>query len=380
MIYLDSTATKEPSKLSKMAIEEGLACWGNPSSNYDIADKAKGLVRIARKRVAESIGAREDEIIFTSGGTEADNMAIKGVVFASDKKRKHIITSKIEHKAVLETCKFLEKYGLAEVTYLDVDCNGIVDLEQLKYKITKDTILISIMTVNNELGVIQPIRKISEIAKNHGILFHTDAVQAYGKLQFDVNDLGVDLLSASGHKVGTPKGIGFLYAKMGTPVEPLIHGGGQELGWRAGTENVPYINALGYEASYIKQKPNNHYIVANTNRLMRRFRESLDGELLFAVKPNVITGIFNIGFRDIDAVALQAFLNLNDIQVSIGSACNSGTKRPSHVLQAIGIPDKTIHNFIRLSMPDREMSDSELDEIVKALIIGKEMLGASKKG
>ena len=380
MIYLDNTATKEPSKLSKMAIEEGLKYWGNPSSNYEWSDKPKELVRVARRRVAESIGAREEEIIFTSGGTEADNMAIKGVVFASDKKRKHIITSKIEHKAVLETCGFLEKHGLAEVSYINVDANGVVDLEQLERCITEDTILISIMTVNNEIGVVQPIRQISEIAKKHHILFHTDAVQAYGKIRFDVNELGVDLLSASGHKIGTPKGIGFLYARMGAEVEPLIHGGGQEFNWRAGTENVPYINALGYEASYMKQKPNHAYVMLNASKMMKKLKETFGDDIVFAVKPSRITGIFNIGFHNIDAVALQAFLSMNDIQVSIGSACNSGTKEPSYVLRAVGIQDDMIDNFIRLSMPDEELSEEEIDHIIETLYVGKEMFGLPKKG
>ena len=378
MIYLDGAATKEPSKVSKMAIEEGMKYWGNPSSNYEFADKAKSLVRVARQRVAQSIGAREDEIIFTSGGSESDNMAIKGVVFASENKKKHIITSKIEHKAVLNTCAFLEKHGLAEISYIDVDENGVVDLKQLEYKINENTILISIMAVNNELGVVQPLRKIAEIAKKNNVLFHTDAVQAYGKFNLDVHDIGIDLMSASGHKIGTPKGIGFLYARMGVPVEPLIHGGGQELGWRAGTENVPYINALGYEAMNIDTNLHQAYTMVNTTKLVKKMKEQFGDDIRFATKPR--NGCIVVGFEGVDAVALQALLSLNNIQVSIGSACNSGTKRPSHVLQAIGVQDDMIYNYIRMTMPSTELSDDEVTKIVEVLELGKQMFGLPKKG
>lgn len=380
MIYLDGAATKELNTVSKMAVEEGLECWGNPSSTYDFSDKAKSLINVARRRVADSIGAKVNEIVFTSGGSESDNMAIKGVVFASKKEKKHIITTKIEHKAVIETCRFLEKHGLAEVTYLDVYRDGTVSTEELEMAIKPETILISIMAVNNEIGSVQPLRKISEIARFHGILFHTDAVQAYGKINIDVNELGIDLMSASGHKIGTPKGVGFLYVREGTPIEPLIHGGKQEFGLRAGTENVPYINALGYSAMIIDPKKHHAETVQNKIRLTDALKEEFGNEIYFAVSPRNTLGVLNVGFKGIDAITMQAYLNLNNIYVSIGSACNSGAKQPSHVLEAVGVPEDMVHNYIRISMPDKKLSDDEVLQIVNTLKMGKFMFSDLSKG
>lgn len=379
MLYLDGAATKEVSLISKMAVKEGISNWGNPSSNNDLADKAKSLVRVARRKVADSIGADEKEIIFTSGGSESDNMAIKGVIFASEKGSKHIVTSKIEHKAVLETCKFLEKHKLASVTYVDVDENGIVDLQQLEDSINENTVLISIMAVNNEIGTIQPVTEIGKIAKKHGVLFHTDAVQAYGKIKIDVREMNVDLLSASGHKIGTPKGIGFLYVKSGTQIEPLIHGGGQEFGLRAGTENVPYINALGYEAAAIDT--NTHYMNLKQNvvRLTEKLNEYFGDEIRYVVNSNNALGIVNIGFEGIDAVAIQAFQSLNGIQVSIGSACNTGAKTPSHVLEAIGVPEDMLYSYFRVTVPE-QLTDSEIDHFIKVLDLGRKLFSLKKKG
>lgn len=380
MIYLDGAATKEPSQISKMAISEGLECWGNPSSNYDLSDKAKSLIHVARRRVADSIGAKENEIIFTSGGSESDNMAIKGVVFANKQTSKHIITSKIEHKAVLETCRFLEENGFADVTYVDIYRDGVVDTDELERAIRPDTILISIMAVNNELGSVQPLRKIGSIAKQHGILFHTDAVQAYGKIDVNVDQFGCDLMSASGHKIGTPKGIGFLYVREGTPIVPLIHGGKQENGLRAGTENVPYINALGYEAMTINTKNHHAEMVHSKIKLTDALKEEFGNEIHFAVSPRNTLGIINIAFENVDASTLQAYLSLNDIAVSIGSACNSGTKSPSHVLQALDIPENMINNYIRLSMPDKQLTDKEVSNIVETLKVGKMIFSNPVKG
>lgn len=379
-MYLDNAATQEVSVISKMAIKEGLTNWGNPSSQSDLADKAKSIIRVARERVASSIGAKsEKEIVFTSGGTESSNMAIKGVVFASTNKHKHIIVSKIEHKAVLETCKFLERYNLASVTYIDVDADGVVKLGALEKAITDDTILISVMAVNNEIGTIQPIRKIGEIAKKYGVLFHTDYVQAYGKTGVDVNSANIDLLSASGHKIGTPKGIGFLYIKSGTLIEPLIHGGGQEFGLRAGTENVPYINALGYEASGIDTAAYQCNIKNNTSRLVRELVKTFGEELFFSVDPTKTLGVITIGFSDMDAFAMQAFLSLNNIQVSIGSACNTGNKEPSYVLQAIEIPEDMLYSYIRVSVPEN-LSDKDIQQFIRILSVGKKLYCLPKKG
>ena len=271
--------------------------------------------------------------------------------------------------------KFLEEHGFADVTYVDVYKDGVVDTDEIERAIRPDTILISIMSVNNEIGSVQPIRHIANIAKRNDILFHTDAVQAYGKINIDVN-----LLSASGHKIGTPKGIGFLYIKEGTNIEPLIHGGKQEFGLRAGTENVPYINALGYSAMTIDTKKHHAEMVQSKIRLTDALKEEFGNEISFAVSPRNTVGVINVGFKDIDAVTLQAYLNLNDIYVSIGSACNSGTKQPSHVLEAVGVSEDMANNYIRISMPDEKLSDDDILKIVNALKVGKFMFSDLSKG
>lgn len=373
MLYLDGASTNKVSLLSKVAITEGINAWGNPSSHSELGEKAKSLIRVARQRVANSIGASSDsEIIFTSGGSESNNMAIKGVVFASTKQRKHVITSKVEHKAVLEACRFLERNNLADVTYIDVDENGIVKLEQLEEAINENTVLISIMAINNEVGAAQPIAEVGRIAKKHHVLFHTDAVQAYGKTWINVDYLEVDLLSASGHKIGTPKGIGFLYVREGTKIEPLIHGGGQEFGLRAGTENVPYIHALGVEAAAIDTESYIASIKQNTQRFIEKLKNSFGAEIRFVTNPLSTIGVFEVGFEDIDAVALQAFLDLNGIQVSIGSACNMGNAAPSYVLQSMGIDEKMLNNYLRISVPER-ITDDEIDYFIKILGLGRKM-------
>jgi len=338
---------------------------GNPSAVYKIGRNAKEIMENARRNVADIFGCQPEEIIFTSGGSEANNMAIKGVVFASTNKRKHIITTKMEHKAILETCEFLEKHGFAEVTYLEPGNMEYITPCQLEDAITEDTVLISIMSVNNEVGITNPIYRLSEVAHKHGILFHTDAVQFSRVGVPIVWKLGVDLMSISGHKFGAPKGIGVLYIKTGTPIEPLIHGGGQEFGLRAGTENIAYIVALG-EA--IKKLPKYDFAEQfnQTIRLRRKLKDAFKDDIKFASENSDIAGILNFAIKGVPASELQAFLDMNDICTSIGSACSSGDPKASHVLEALNIPEIEIHNYMRVSISETT-TDDEIEEFISLL-------------
>lgn len=336
----------------------------NPSSQYYPGYMAKEVVANARREIAKHFQCQPEEIIFTSGGSEADNMAIKGVVFASSAKKKHIITTNIEHKAVLETCKFLELQGLAEVTYLNVDKLGYVSPDQLAEAINENTILVSIMMQNNETGVRQDIKSLAEVARKRNVLFHTDAVQAAGKTKINLEEIGVDLMSVSGHKFGAPKGVGFLYVRKGTPVEPLIHGGGQEFGMRAGTENVAYIAALEAAVSRIRYEDAevvSEIISKFSLRLMSEF-----GDNVFFANTNYGSGILSFALRGVDALELQSYLDDNQIFVSVGSACSSGEKKPSHVLEALGKSKDIINNFIRVSV-SADTTKWEIDDLIDHL-------------
>lgn len=350
-IYLDNSAT---TPVSQEVIDEMLPyfnyVFGNASSIHHLGQKAKKAIEASREKAAFHIGSKPDEIIFTGGGTESDNLAIIGAVYADKKQRKHIITSKIEHPAVLNTCNFLEKNGF-KVTYLPVDKYGIIEIESLKESLSKDTVLVSVMTANNETGVIQPIKEISEIIKNYSeeIVFHTDAVQAVGKVPVNVEKLGVDLLSASAHKIYGPKGVGLLYKKSGIRLQPMFHGGHHEKNLRPGTENVPGIVGLAKALELFN---------IHDMEEIKKMRDHLENSLI-ALIPNVyvnghiqkrVPNVTNLAFEYIEGEGILLSLDLKGIVVSTGSACASGEIMPSHVLKAMGIPDYLAQGCIRFSL------------------------------
>ncbi len=367
-IYMDNAAT---TRVKKEVLEEMLPYfsenYGNPSSVYTLGSKSKNAVEIARERVAKAINAKPSEIFFTAGGSEADNWAIKGVAFANRNKGNHIITSKIEHHAVLHTCEYLEKQGF-RVTYLDVDEYGIVDLEQLKESITDETILITIMFANNEIGTIQPIKEIGEIAKSHGIYFHTDAVQAVGHINIDVDDLNIDLLSMAAHKFYGPKGVGALYVRKGVKLDSLIAGGGQERSRRAGTENVPGIVGMGkaIELAYEHLKESNKKLIELRDRLINKVFENIDHVRLNGHPTQRLPGNVNLCFEFIEGESMLLSLDMEGIAASSGSACTSGSLEPSHVLLAIGLPHEIAHGSLRLSLGDFN-TEEEVDYVVEKL-------------
>ncbi|NLH02454.1 MAG: cysteine desulfurase NifS, partial [Clostridiales bacterium] len=322
-IYMDNAATT-PTK--KEVLAEMLPYfsekYGNPSSIYSLGGQSKNAIEKAREQVATVLGAKSKEIYFTSGGSEADNWAIKGIAFANRHKGNHIITSKIEHHAVLHTCEFLERQGF-RITYLDVDEYGVVDIEQLKSSITDETILISIMFANNEIGTIQPIKEIGEIAKEKGIYFHTDAVQAIGNIKIDVNELNIDLLSLSAHKFYGPKGIGALYIRQGVKLDNLIEGGAQEKNKRAGTENVPGIVGLGkaIELAYEKLDEHNKKLISLRERLIKGVFDNIEDVRLNGHPTNRLPGNTNFCFKYIEGESLLLSLDMEGVAGSSGSAC-----------------------------------------------------------
>jgi len=350
-IYMDNSAT---TPVRKEVVEEMIPYltenFGNPSSIYDLGKTSKHAVEKARKRVAYAIGAEENEIYFTSGGTESDNWAIKGIAFANRNKGKHIITSSIEHHAVLHACKWLEGQGF-EVTYLPVDKYGMVSPEDLKNAIRDDTILISIMLANNEIGTIQPVDEIGKIARENRIYFHTDAVQAIGHVPIDVQKMNIDLLSLSGHKFQGPKGCGALYIRKGTKIETLLHGGAQERKRRAGTENVPAIAGLGKAIELAVGE------IGESDKTLLEMRERLIKDLLKIPKTHLnghpiqrLANNVNVTFEYIEGESLLLLLNAKGIFASTGSACNSSSLEPSHVLTACGVPHEIVHGSLRLSL------------------------------
>ena len=366
-IYMDNSAT---TPVRKEVVEEMLPYmtenFGNPSSIYDLGKISKHAIDRARKKVADALGAEEREIYFTSGGTESDNWAIKGVAFANRNKGKHIITSSIEHHAVLHTCAWLEGQGF-EVTYLPVDKYGRVSPEELRKAIRDDTILISIMFANNEIGTIQPVEEIGKIAKANRIYFHTDAVQAIGHVPIDVNKLNIDLLSLSGHKFEGPKGCGALYIRKGTKIETLLHGGAQEGKRRAGTENVPGIVGLGKAIELATGE------VEDSNKTLLELRERLINGLLKVPKTHLnghpaerLANNVSVTFEYIEGESLLLLLNANKIFASTGSACNSTSLEPSHVLMACGVPHEIVHGSLRLSL-GRLNSESDVDRVLEVV-------------
>ncbi|HCL01552.1 MAG TPA: cysteine desulfurase NifS [Lachnoclostridium phytofermentans] len=368
MIYLDNAATTQtrPEVVEAM-LPYFYENYGNPSSVYEIATRSRKAVTEARDVIAKTLGCENNEIYFTAGGSESDNWAIKGVAEAYRDKGNHIITSKIEHHAVLHTCEYLEKLGF-EVTYLDVDENGIVKLNQLKAAIRPTTILISIMYANNEIGAIQPVKEIGEIAKQHNILFHTDAVQAFGQLPIDVKELGIDMLSASGHKLNGPKGIGFLYIKNGLKLRSFVHGGGQERKRRAGTENVPGIVGFGraveIAASNLKERTERE--IELRDYLIERVLKEVPYTRLNGHRKNRLPNNANLSFQFIEGESLLIMLDMQGIAASSGSACTSGSLDPSHVLLAIGLPHEIAHGSLRLTLSEdttKEDIDFTIDQI-----------------
>lgn len=370
MIYLDNAATTrvkpEVVEAMKPYFEE---MYGNPASMYTFAGKVKKSVDESREAIAEFLGANPNEIYFTGGGSESDNWAIKATAFAKREKGKHIITSKIEHHAVLHTCEYLEKLGF-EVTYLDVDENGVVDLEQLEASIREDTILISIMFANNEIGTIEPIKKIGEIARKHNVIFHTDAVQAYGHVPIDVKELHIDLLSASGHKINGPKGIGILYINESVKIGAFIHGGAQERGRRAGTHNTPGIVGFGKATRLAAESLERRakYESELRDYLIRRVLDEVPYTRLNGHPSERLSNNANFSFRFIEGESLLIMLDQKGICASSGSACTSGSLDPSHVLLAIGLPHEIAHGSLRLTLSEettKEEIDSVVDEIKK---------------
>ncbi len=358
IIYLDNAATTRPFFTEY---------YGNPSSVYDFSTPAKKAVQEAREIIASSIGAQAREIYFTGCGTEADNWALKAAADAYREKGNHIITSKIEHHAILHTCEYLEKHGF-EVTYLDVDENGVVKLEELKKTIRPTTILISIMFANNEIGTIQPIRQIGEIAKEHGILFHTDAVQAYGHLPIQVDTLHIDMMSASGHKINGPKGVGFLYIRTGVKIRSFMHGGAQERKRRAGTENVPGIVGFGKAAKLAipSMEERARHESELRDYLMDRIMEEIPYARINGDRNNRLPNNANFAFQFIEGESLLIMLDSKGICGSSGSACTSGSLDPSHVLLAIGLPHEIAHGSLRLTMSE-DNTKEEMDYVVDSI-------------
>lgn len=368
-IYLDNNATTQTDEeVLKAMLPYFVENYGNPSSIYKIGRENRKAVEEARKKVATALNCEPDEIYFTSGGSEADNTAIRGIAYQYQKKGNHIITSKIEHPAVLETCKQLEKEGF-EVTYVGVKENGILDLEELKSDIKPTTILISVMFANNEIGTIQPMQEIGKIAQKHHIFFHTDAVQAVGSVSIDVKALHIDALSLSAHKFYGPKGIGALYMKKDIQFGKLINGGHQEKNKRAGTENVPGIVGLGkaIELAYENLEEHNKTIQALRDYYVAQVEEKIPYIHINGDRKKRLPGNSNISFRFIEGEGLLLNLDLKGICASSGSACTSGSLDPSHVLLAIGLPHEIAHGSLRISI-GKYNTKEEIDYVVENLV------------
>ncbi len=364
-IYLDNAAT---TPVRKEVVDAMLPYFtenfGNPSSVYQIAQINKKAIDESRETIAKYIGAQTNEIFFTSGGSEADNWAIKGIAESKKAKGNHIITSKIEHHAVLHTCEYLEKHGY-EVTYLDVDENGVVCPEAVEAAIKETTILISIMYANNEIGTIMPIKEIGEVAKKHNITFHTDAVQAIGQVEIDVKAQNIDLLSLSAHKINGPKGVGVLYIRRGLKVENLIHGGAQERGRRAGTENVAGVVGLAkaMELTYTNFEEKIAKMTALRDKLINGLLDTIPYTRLNGHREKRLANNANIGVEYVEGESLLLLLDMQGIAASSGSACTSGSLDPSHVLLALGIPHEKAHGSIRFTLGN-QTTEEEIQTVL----------------
>ena len=367
-IYLDNAATTATDPLVFEAMKPYFTeYYGNASSIYRFAGAATKAVDEARETVAVFLGAKPKEIYFTGGGSESDNWAIKATAFANKEKGKHIITSKIEHHAVLHTCAFLEQNGF-EVTYLDVDENGLIRLDELEKAIREDTILISIMFANNEIGTIEPIKEIGELAKKHGIIFHTDAVQAYGHVPIHVDELSIDLLSASGHKIAGPKGVGILYIRESVKIGSFIHGGAQERGKRAGTHNTPGIVGFAKATALAaqRQEDNAKKECALRDYLIERILKEVPYSRLNGHRTRRLSNNANFCFRFVEGESLLLMLDQKGICASSGSACTSGSLDPSHVLLAIGLPHEIAHGSLRLTL-SASTTKEDIDVTIEAI-------------
>ena len=368
LIYLDNAATtKTRPEVVEAMVPYFTEFYGNPSSVYDFSTASKKAVTEARETIAKALGAQTNEIYFTAGGSESDNWALVATAEAYESKGKHIITSKIEHHAVLHTCQYLEKRGF-DVTYLDVDENGVVKLDELKKAIRPDTILISIMFANNEIGTIEPIREIGEIAKEHGILFHTDAVQAFAHVPINVDEYHIDMLSSSAHKLNGPKGIGFLYIRKGVKIRSFIHGGAQERKRRAGTETVPGIVGYGkaVELAMASLEERAKKETELRDYLMNRVMAEVPYTRINGSRKDRLPNNVNFAFQFIEGESLLIKLDMAGICGSSGSACTSGSLDPSHVLLAIGLPHEIAHGSLRLTLSE-ENTMEEMDYVVEKI-------------
>ena len=366
MIYLDNAATtKTAPEVVDAMLPYFSEYYGNASTIYGLGAESKKAMDHARQTIADSLGAKPEEIYFTAGGSESDNWALKATAEAYASKGKHIITTKIEHHAILHTCEYLEKRGF-EITYLNVDRDGLVSLDELKAAIRPDTILISVMFANNEIGTIEPIAEIGEIAKEHGILFHTDAVQAYAQVPISVDEMHIDMLSASGHKLNGPKGIGFLYIRKGVKIRSFVHGGAQERSRRAGTENIPGIVGLGVAVERAMR------IMDSKTRKEIELRDYLIGRLeneiphcwLNGHRTKRLPNNINFSFLFIEGESMLIMLDMKGICASSGSACTSGSLDPSHVLLAIGLKHEEAHGSLRLTLSE-ETTKEEMDIVAE---------------
>ena len=367
-IYLDHAATTPTNPdVVKAMLPYFTDAFGNPSSIYSYGQEAKGAVEEARTKVAGLIGARSDEIIFTSGGTEADNYALKGIAYANEHKGNHIITTRIEHHAVMEVCKFLEGRGF-KVTYLPVDGHGLVDPQDVKKAITDKTILISVIHASNEVGTIEPIEEIGRIARQAGVYLHSDAVQAVGHIPVNVDELNVDLLSISAHKLYGPKGIGALYARKGTRLVSLLHGGEQEKRRRAGTENVPAIVGFGKAVEIARQEiyKEAEQLTHLRDKLIKGLMEKIDHSRLNGHPTRRLPNNVNMSFDFVEGESMLLNLDLEGICASTGSACSSASLEPSHVLVALGLPREQAHCSLRLTL-GRENTEAHAERVLEVL-------------
>ena len=368
-IYMDHGAT---TPVDPLVVDAMLPYFtekfGNASSLHSFGQEATSALEQSRQQVAASIGAKPEEIIFTSGGTESDNLAIKGIAYRNSDRGKHIITSTIEHPAVLNTCAYLENEGF-EVTYVAVDSDGIIDMDEFEKAIRDDTILISVMHANNEVGTIQPISDISKLTKEKGIYLHTDAVQSFGKIAVNVDELGVDMLSMSSHKIYGPKGVGALYVRKGTPLQALAHGGSHEQSMRAGTENVSGIVGFAKAVSLVDEHriDDSKHMTQLRDSLIEKVMDSMDDVYLSGHAKKRLPNNVNLRFNFIEGESMLLFLDMKGIAISTGSACSSKSLEPSHVLTAIGLRPEDSHGSIRITL-GKDNTQEEVDYVVEALI------------